>query len=542
MSWLRRIFMGGGRAPLRRVSPEKAKAVSSRRRSDPLPQGGEKVSVAVGTVILASLLIGTGAGLDAKGWFGLTLLIGVGLTLFLRYLYDFRRAVLLSLPRVVTLAGFLLLSLGALRVFDGFVGQQYAGFLPLSFVSLVMVLVWGRSVAIEGAIFAGGLLALYLFVHPREGAVGVEGVVVSVIGALVAAMAAEHVRRRSTLVRVGLVVGFSQAIVAGTFILIRAEVPEAEGSVLELASRPEELWILFLLAVQGLVVGLLLSGLLPTIESVFSVTTDISLLELGNTHEQPLLRKLLLEAPGTFHHSYIVGLLAEAAAEAVGGNALLARVGALFHDIGKLNKPGYFAENDPEARARHKELTPEMSMLIISAHPRDGVELGRYYHLPEAILDFMPEHHGTLRLEYFYEAARAIRGERNVSEESFRYPGPRPRRIETAIVMIADAAEAISRQMTEPNQARLREMVHEVAHQRLMDRQFEECPMTLSDLALIEDAFVRVLQAIYHQRPTYPKGKPHPADLSQPSEERRAAQEEKARDSEPKRAAAGARR
>ena len=515
MSLWQRLVSGGGRGPLRRVSIEKARAVSSRPRRQPLPQASEKVALAAVTVLLSTLLIGSGAQLSVRGWLGLVMLISAGLALFLRYLFDFRREVLQSLSRVVTLAVCVLLSLAALRAFDAFVGLEHAGFLPISFVSLVMVLVWNRSVAIEGTVFASGLLSLYTFLQGAAGLAAVEGLVISVSGALVAAMTAEHVRRRSTLVRVGLITGLSQAIVAGTFLLMH------DG-----ATEPREVWMLMVLGLQGLTVGLLVSGLLPTIESVFSVTTDISLLELGNTHEQPLLRKLLLEAPGTFHHSYIVGLLSEAAAEAVGGNALLARVGALYHDIGKLNKPGYFAENDPQARDRHKSLTPEMSMLIISAHPRDGVELGRYYNLPEAILDFMPEHHGTALIEYFYHAAQKIRGAENVREESFRYPGPRPRRIETAIVMIADAAEAISRQMPDPNQARLREMVHEVAHKRLMDRQFDECPITLADLALIEEAFVRVLQAIYHQRPTYPKGKPNPLDLSQPSEERRAVLEE----------------
>jgi putative nucleotidyltransferase with HDIG domain len=247
------------------------------------------------------------------------------------------------------------------------------------------------------------------------------------------------------------------------------------------------------------------------------VTTDVRLLELGNTHEQPLLRKLLLEAPGTFHHSYIVGIISEAASEAVHANPLLARVGALYHDIGKLNRPEYFAENSPDARQKHKELTPEMSTLIISAHPRDGVELGSYYGLPKAVLDFMPEHHGTSCIEYFYHAARELRGEENVREEAFRYPGPRPQRIETAIVMIADSVEAISRQMPDPTRTRLEEMVHKVSMKRLLDRQFDECGLTQRDLAQIEEAMVRVLAGIYHTRPTYPKGKPHPLDLSQPA-------------------------
>jgi putative nucleotidyltransferase with HDIG domain len=352
--------------------------------------------------------------------------------------------------------------------------------------------------------------------HGERGYVDLAGLAVALSGAVVAALSAEHVKRRSTLVKVGLVVGFAQMVVAGTFMLIWSSTIFTPGSF----------WMLLCLAVHALVSGMLVSGSLPGIELLFRVTTAISLLELGNTHEQPLLRKLLLEAPGTFHHSYIVGLLSEAAAEEVGADALLARVGALYHDVGKLNKADYFAENSPEARGKHKELTPEMSMLIISAHPRDGVELGRYYGLPESILDFMPEHHGTLVIEYFYHAARKLRGEDKVSEDSFRYPGPKPQRIETAIVMIADAVEAISRQMPDPSRARLAEMVHEVAFKRLMQRQFDECTMTLKDLALIERAFLRVLLAIYHQRPTFPKGKPNPLDLSQPSEERRAVLEE----------------
>ena len=528
MSWLRPAFLGGGTG-LRRVKLEKAKAVETRPRTVGLSQAGEKVFLAGASVVLAALLLGSGADLGARGWLGLVTLLGVSMALFLRYLVDFRIEVLQSLGRTAILASFMLLSLAALRSFDAFAGLENVAFLPLSFVSLVLVLVFGRSAAIESTAFAAGLLGLYTFLHSSESGVEVEGLVTCVTGAVVAALAAEYVRRRSTLIRVGVVIGISQMIVAGTFALMRPELP----------ALGEELTRLAGLGLQGLVVGLLVSGLLPTIEHVFSVTTDISLLELGNTHEQPLLRKLLLEAPGTFHHSFIVGLLSEAGAEAVGGNALLARVGALYHDVGKLNKPDYFAENSPEARGRHRELTPEMSLLIISAHTRDGVELGRYYNLPQAILDFMPEHHGTSLIEYFYHAAQKLRGEEAVNEEAFRYPGPKPQRIETAIVMLADAAEAISRQMPDPNLARLREMVHEVALKRLMDRQFDECPLTLHDLARIEDAFLRVLKAIYHTRPTYPKGgKPNPADLSQPSEQRRAVLEERQREAERKKASA----
>ena len=507
----------GGRGTLRRVSPEKAKAAAPSRRRATLPQAGEKITIAAVGVVAASLFLGFGAGLSVRGWCGLIGLVTVAVALFQRYLLDFRLDVLRSVGRVLALAVLLVLPLAATRAFEALFGLQYAEFLPLSLVALVIALVWNRRFSLECTAFIGAMLGLYFMLHSERGFEDLSGLAVALSGATVAALSAEHVKRRSTLVKVGVVIGISQMVVQGTFLLMGP--PDA--------FTPITFGHLLLLGVYGLISGLLVSGFLPMIESVFHVTTAISLLELGNTHEQPLLRKLLLEAPGTFHHSYIVGLLSEAAAEEVGADALLARVGALYHDVGKLNKPDYFAENSPEARGRHKDLTPEMSMLIISAHPRDGVELGRYYGLPEAILDFMPEHHGTLVIEYFYHAARKMRGEENVSEDSFRYPGPRPQRIETAIVMMADAVEAISRQMPDSNRARLEEMVHEVAFKRLMQRQFEECAMTLKDLALIEKAFLRVLLAIYHQRKTYPKGnKPNPLDLSQPSAERRAAMEE----------------
>ncbi|MED6334424.1 MAG: HDIG domain-containing metalloprotein [Planctomycetota bacterium] len=511
MSRLRDWFGGRSEAGLRRVSIERARAVGRASHRQPLPQAGEKILVAGVGAVLTTLLLGVGAGLSLAGWFGLLALVCLAIVLFESYLLDFRREALSSLSRVIALLVLLGLVLGCVRAFDELVGLQRAAFLPLSFASLVLALVWGRALALECTVFVMALVGLYAYLH-LSGAEGVAGLVVAATGAFVAALGAAQVKRRQTLVRMGLVIGFTQAAVAGTFLLMGPA--EAIDS--------EMIGTLFLLGLEGLVVGLLVSGCLPIIEDLFDVTTDISLLELGNTHEHPLLRKLLLEAPGTFHHSYIVGLLAEASAEAVGGNALLARVGALYHDVGKLNKPEYFAENSADARGRHRDLTPEMSMMIISAHTRDGVELGRYHGLPQAILNFMPEHHGTSCVEYFYHAAQGMRGEENVSEESFRYPGPKPQCVEPAIVMIADAAEAISRQMPDPNQARLREMVHEVVLKRLMDGQFEECPLTLSDLARIEEASVRVLSAIYHQRPTYPRGRPHPLDLSQPREAREA--------------------
>ena len=242
MSWLRASLFGGGHYGLRRVSPEKAKAVDSERRAMRVPQAAEKVLLACLTTVLAALLIGGGAGLEVRGWLGLLALIGVAQALFLRYLFDFRREVLESLVRTASLAGFTLLSLGALRSFHVFVGLEHVGFLPLSFVSLVMVLVWGRSVAIECTAFAAGLFGLYVFLHTSGGSGEVEGLIVSISGAVVAALTAEYVRRRSTLVRVGLVIGLAQTTVAGTFLLMR---PELVDGALALST-------LFLLGLQDL--------------------------------------------------------------------------------------------------------------------------------------------------------------------------------------------------------------------------------------------------------------------------------------------------
>ncbi|MDF1798097.1 MAG: HDIG domain-containing protein [Planctomycetota bacterium] len=498
-----------GRRSLRRVSPERIKVGARAGRRVPVNQAGEKLVIAVLFGLASVVLVGLGADLTPAGWVGLGALVMVSEGFFIAYAVDFRREALASLSKVGALAVFMTLPIIALHVLRSLAGIEGVVWLPMALFALPMALVWGRAFALECTLYTGGLLGIAVILRPGSG--GAEAIAICMAGALVACLSAGGVRRRSSLVRVGLSIGLVQVLVACAFLLLAV----GEGNVVGD-------WRHFLLlGVGGLGVGLVTSGVLPAVEALFGVTTDISLLELGNTHEQPLLRKLLLEAPGTFHHSYIVGLISEASAEAVGGNALLARVGALYHDVGKLNKPGYFAENSPEARGRHKDLTPEMSMLVISAHTRDGVEIGSYYGLPPQVLAFMEEHHGTCCIEYFYHRARDLRGEDKVSEDDFRYPGRRPQSVEPAIVMIADAVEAISRQMPEPTPVRLTEMVHEVAMKRLMDGQFDECGMTLKDLSAIEEACVRVLSGIYHTRPTFPKGRPHPLDLSQPKQQRR---------------------
>jgi putative nucleotidyltransferase with HDIG domain len=257
--------------------------------------------------------------------------------------------------------------------------------------------------------------------------------------------------------------------------------------------------------VNGLLVAILALGLLPLFEYVFEVATDFRLIELCNLHH-PLLREMMLRAPGTYHHSVVVGTMAEAAAEAIGASTLLCRVGAYFHDIGKMTKPLYFVENETDAKDRHGKMKPSLSALVIMSHVKAGVELGRAYGLPPAVLDMIPQHHGTRLVTFFYHKAKRTHDPElgEVREEVFRYPGPKPQTKEAAILMLADAVEAAARTLIERTPARFQSLVHTVVSAVFADGQLNECELTLRELRLIEESFVRALSGIYHQRVEYP--------------------------------------
>jgi putative nucleotidyltransferase with HDIG domain len=260
--------------------------------------------------------------------------------------------------------------------------------------------------------------------------------------------------------------------------------------------------------------------LLPIFEALFGVTTELTLLELGDLNH-PLLRRMSLESPGTYHHSQVVGTLAEAATQAVGANSLAARVGANFHDIGKMLKPRYYVENQ-YGENPHDELSPSMSALVIAAHVRDGVELGRQWGLPREVLAYIPEHHGTSVMQYFYKKALERDDGRTVNVDDFRYPGPRPQSRETAIVMLADGVEASTRSLRRMTPSRIREMVRKIIERRLADGELDECGLSLSDLAKIREAFVPILVGIHHERVAYPGQREHEERKERESGEARA--------------------
>ncbi len=277
-----------------------------------------------------------------------------------------------------------------------------------------------------------------------------------------------------------------------------------------LEEHPLDLYLLFEAARTGVwtvLAGFLMTGLLPFVEKTFGVLTDLSLLEIGDI-AHPLLQELVRRAPGTYNHSINVASIGEAAAEAIGARGLLVRVGAYFHDVGKMLKPAYYVENQGRQENRHETLVPAMSSLIIIAHVKEGAELARQYNLPRPIVDLLLEHHGTTLVEYFYrraaEKSQADPNGSGVDEQTFRYPGPRPSTRESAVLMLSDAVESASRSLSEPTPARISSLVHDLAMKRLLDGQFEDCGLTLEELQLIEQSLVKSLTAVYHGRVKYP--------------------------------------
>ncbi|HVY60854.1 MAG TPA: HDIG domain-containing protein, partial [Planctomycetota bacterium] len=325
-----------------------------------------------------------------------------------------------------------------------------------------------------------------------------------------------RVSRRNKVIRAGIATGVAYAAMtlATEFLL------EGRGLFLDaLQHRTGEVALRLGFGVlNGLFTGYFIVEFgLRFIEVAFDVVTDLRLQELADLN-QPILKKFSIEAPGTFHHSQMVGTLAEAAAESIGANALLCRVGAHFHDIGKMAKPEYYIENITSGSpTKHDGLTPNMSTLIIVSHVKDGLEMAEELGLPRCVVDCIPEHHGTIAVEYFYHQAckqQKRDGGPEVSKDDFRYPGPRPQSRETAILMIADSVEAISRVLTDPNPARIEQMVHDVVMRRLQEGQLDECAITLAELKRVEEGMSRILNAIFHGRIKYPKA----ATVDRPSE------------------------
>jgi len=316
------------------------------------------------------------------------------------------------------------------------------------------------------------------------------------IGCLVVADEVGVCEQRSKIFRAGVFLGLVNVIMVFAFALMQKNIQDQElllyNSIFAFSG--------------GILSAILTTGLVPALESIFNYSTNIKLLELLN-QEHPLLKRLSLHAPGTHQHSLLVANLAEAAAEGIRANPILARVMAMYHDIGKLNKPEYFAENQREGKNPHLKIKPTMSALILINHVKEGIELAEKYHLPREVIEGIRQHHGTSLMKFFYEKAKEMENPEvdTIEEEDFRYPGPKPQTREAGILMLADIVESASRTIQDPNPAKIKGTVDNLINRAFIDGQLDECELTLKDLHEIAKAFVKVLGAMYHSRPDYPE-------------------------------------
>jgi putative nucleotidyltransferase with HDIG domain len=415
--------------------------------------------------------------------------------------------VMLGLLCVVTLAVTKLLMLAGMSM----------ALAPLVFVGMVASIAFGQAVTIL-ALFSVTILSMFSGIVWEASLieVGVPAVPLAMlVGGIAAALPAQTLQDRWDLLRYGAVGGIAQGVlVAGLSLLGQGVgIPTLADAAIA--------------GLNGPFCGLLVLGSLPLIESMMGILTNIRLFELCDMN-QPALRRLQLEAPGTFAHTLQVRFLAEPASDAIGGNTRLVSAGVLYHDLGKTLKPEYFVENQMDAETLHQRLRPSVSALLITAHVKDGIELAREYKLPQQIIDFIPEHHGTTLVSYFFHTAKKSAeaeaeaagnesgvGVQAVQESFFRYPGPKPRSRETGIVMLADTVEAASRTLSSPSAARLQGFVHDLIMDKMLDGQLDECELTFADLTAIEDAFVRVLVTRFHSRIRYPGQQPEEGEMGE---------------------------
>ncbi len=362
---------------------------------------------------------------------------------------------------------------------------QPSYFMPLAFMGMIITLLVGVNVGFLS------LMLMSVFLSVISGG-NVEVMFVLFAAGTVGIYSIRDCRRRSDILRAGLFVGIAKlvAIVSvGLMNNLEAEIFIRDG---------------FWGMASGAFSAFLVMGLLPVFEYLFKVPTNITLLELSDLNH-PLLKKLSIEAPGTYHHSILVGNLAEAACDAVGANSLLARVGAYYHDIGKIPKAEYFSENEMGAPSRHDKLLPSMSALIISNHVKEGVEMAKKHKLQRNIVDLIGQHHGNSLIAYFYKKALEKSSDKSqLKEANFRYPGPRPQTRESAIILLADSVEASCRALEEPTSAGIRMLVKKIINNKFIDGQLDECDLTLKGIEKIASSFERVLIGIYHTRLNYP--------------------------------------
>lgn len=393
--------------------------------------------------------------------------------------------VLLNWRSLVALVVFVALGLGAASF-----ALQRPGLgpfaVPIALVALLSTVLFKDIVGYATT----SLVVLLLAVLPDSDPLDLMALLLLGVSTVVAV---RRIQKRSQFYQI---IAFLTAFSFVLLLVVRSVVGEAVGVA------GSELMVALLTPAISVAIALFL---LPLVEPLVGISSDLTLLELSDLNH-PLLKRMALEAPGTYHHSQVVGQLAEQAARAIGTNALQVRVGALFHDIGKMLKPEYYVENQHSGVGgnKHDELSPSMSALIIASHVREGIELARRWRLPREVIDFIPQHHGTQVMEFFYHKALEAESNETVKVDDFRYPGPKPQRRETAVLMLADAVEAATRSLAKPTPSRIKEITKQICDKRMLSGELDHSRLTLSDLARIRNAFIPLLTGIHHARIAYP--------------------------------------
>lgn len=412
--------------------------------------------------------------------FGLTVFVLLVMLLVVGYLYKFLRGVYEN-DLQLTLLGLIVL----LTLLLGKTAHYYSDFVaPVAAGALLASILIDARVGLLTGVTAAMLFGVIVDQDLRA-------VSVALIGSMVGVYSVSKVTHGYSLTKTGI------WIAAVNFIVILAT-----GFIKQV--NPSQ--VLFQ-GLQGVVSGIISAvitiGLLPYLEHAFNITTSIKLLDLTRPNH-PLLQRLLLDAPGTYHHSVLVGNLAETAADSIGADPVVVRVGAYFHDIGKIKRPYFFVENQVGIDNPHEKIAPSLSTLIVTSHIKDGIDLCRDYKIPQVITDIVQQHHGTTLVSYFYNRATETDHSECIVEADFRYEGPRPQTKEAALIMLADCCEAAVRSIAKPNLNRIEAMVRKIIRERLHDGQLDECSLTLKDLNIIGDVFIRVLSSMFHTRIEYP--------------------------------------
>lgn len=487
--------------------PEAAGLVSYKQNQTLIPAGktisvGEWQLLREENDVFRRVRLGAAVWAERAGLIGCVLMLTAALGL---YVLHYQPRVIQNPVRAAGLAAMLL---GALLV------AQLAGLgsanLTLLGVAPIMLVAMTLCVAYDGRFALGicGILAILVTLAHGQ---GIGFFLIVVAGLLTCASLLRDVRSRSRLIEVG---GACALVLGGATVVIGMLRMDPPGYTLVQGAYA---------ALAGLGSGFVVLGVLPFIERVFHITTGMTLLEY---QDHPLLRRLALDAPGTYNHSLQVASMSEEAASAIGADSLLCRVASYYHDIGKLRKPDYFIENQIIGENRHLNLNPNMSLLVIIGHVKDGVEMAKEYKLPRAFVPIIQQHHGTTLVEYFYReacqrqqdklAAGDPEGQKRVEDCDYRYPGPRPRSREAVIVMMADTCESACRSMNEPTPARIEGRVNDLFEKRLLDRQFDESPLTLRELEAVRRSIIKSLIGIYHGRIAYPVEADRPEAASDP--------------------------